>query len=85
MKTFYFLFIGLILINSKAQSQHKWVPFESLIGQWNGTGTAASGNTSTVKTSFEWVMNGQYLEVKNESVLNPPIKIRREKSTPIGV
>lgn len=74
MKASYLLFIGLILINIKAQSQHKWAPFESLIGQWNGTGKAASGNTSTVKTSFELVMNGQYLEVKNESVFKPTDK-----------
>lgn len=74
MKLYYFLFIGLILNSFHAKSQDKWTKFESIIGQWNGSGIGNAGNTATVKTSFKLVMNGQYIEVKNESVFKPTDK-----------
>ncbi|MDP2087836.1 MAG: hypothetical protein Q8J84_00370 [Flavobacteriaceae bacterium] len=74
MKLFYLLFIGFIFSSLDMQSQDKWTKFESIIGQWNGSGMGNAGATSTVKTSFELVMNGQFIEVKNESVFKPTEK-----------
>ena len=74
MKLFYLLCIGFILSSLDMQCQDKWTKFEFIIGQWNGSGMGYGGTTSTVKTSFELVMNGQFIEVKNESVFKPTEK-----------
>ena len=41
--------------------------FKLLIGDWEGTGEGFSGNNSTIKSSFNTIMDGRFLEVKNNS------------------
>ena len=52
-------------------------PFEPLkfvLGEWTGTGNGYGNNTSTVESNFNFVMNGTYIGVKNESKFKPTEK-----------
>ena len=52
-------------------------PFNNLkfaLGEWTGTGNGFGNNTSTVESSFNFVMNGKYVAVKNESHFKPTEK-----------
>ncbi|MCL3779731.1 hypothetical protein EMN47_04925 [Prolixibacteraceae bacterium JC049] len=42
-----------------------------LIGEWQGTGKGFGNNESTIKSSFQWVMNKKYIEVINDSQFAP--------------
>lgn len=44
---------------------------EFLIGEWNGTGSGFGNESSTVKSFFKQVMNGKYIEFRNESWFEP--------------
>ncbi len=74
MKFIYYIAIFLTLWSVKIQAQHKFQPFEQLIGEWKGTGAGFSNNTSVIKSSFQFCLNKQYIEVKNESVFAPTEK-----------
>jgi hypothetical protein len=71
MKKFTLLIFIIIFGVSIAQSQHKFQPFEKLLGNWKGVGTGFSSNTSTIESSFQLTLNNQYIEVKNESIFTP--------------
>jgi len=47
------------------------VNLDFLIGQWSGTGSGFGNNESTIESSFEYVKEGNYIEVYNESVFEP--------------
>lgn len=68
------LFTVLITFTLTINAQDKWLTFERLIGVWQGTGAGFSGTTSTINSSFQFTMNNQYVEVKNESVFKPTEK-----------
>ena len=51
-----------------------WAPFEFFVGKWEGTGQSKAG-TSTIEAEFEFVLNGQFLEVRHISVFEPQEKI----------
>ncbi|MDP3353330.1 MAG: hypothetical protein Q8S44_06295 [Flavobacteriaceae bacterium] len=74
MKVRSILIIALTIITIKLQAQHKFQPFENLLGNWKGTGAGFSNNTSTIMSSFQFTLNQQYIEVKNESVFKPTEK-----------
>lgn len=74
MKLNYLLILLLIITTLNIQAQHQFQPFEKLIGHWKGTGIGFSNNTSTIKSSFQYTLNEQYIEVKNESVFKPTDK-----------
>ena len=42
-----------------------------LLGEWHGTGSGFGNQGSTIESSFQWVMDGKYLEVINESWFGP--------------
>ncbi|GGK52271.1 MULTISPECIES: hypothetical protein [Flavobacteriaceae] len=58
---------------SFGQSNH----FDKLsftIGNWTGIGSGFGDDTSKIESSFQLVMNEQYIEVKNESWFEPTEK-----------
>ncbi len=49
-------------------------PFEKInfiLGEWSGTGSGFGNEKSTIQSSFQLVMDGKYIEVKNESKFDP--------------
>lgn len=52
-------------------------PFEKVgfvIGDWTGTGIGFGNETSKIESSFQFVMDRKYIEVKNESQFAPTDK-----------
>lgn len=74
MKIKFLLFALLTIIAFNLHAQHKFQPFEQLIGKWKGSGNGFSNNTSTIESSFQFTLNQQYIEVKNQAVFQPTEK-----------
>lgn len=68
------ILIALIVYNYTTYAQDKWSVFENLIGNWQGTGEGFSGSSSTIHSSFQFTLNNNFIEVKNESVFKPTEK-----------
>ncbi|MDE1206146.1 hypothetical protein [Tenacibaculum larymnensis] len=69
------LILGLILTFGTSFAQTN--PFEKIdfiIGDWTGTGTGFGNDKSKIESSFHLVMNGNYIEVINESNFEPTEK-----------
>jgi hypothetical protein len=47
-----------------------WAPFDFFVGSWEGAGKGQSG-ISTVERSYELVLNGKFLHVRNKSTYAP--------------
>jgi len=47
-----------------------WTPFNFFIGTWQGTGTGQPG-TSQVERTYEFVLSGKFLQVRNKSTYLP--------------
>ena len=43
-----------------------WTPFNFFVGSWEGTGTGQPG-ASQVERTYQFVLNGKFLHVKNKS------------------
>lgn len=72
MKRKAFLVFGLILsfgISFAQTNQFEKIKF--IIGDWSGTGSGFGNNKSKIESSFQPVMDGNYIEVKNESWFEP--------------
>lgn len=50
-----------------------WSGLDFLIGTWQGTGSGQPG-TSQVERHYQFVLNGQFIEVKNKSTYPPQEK-----------
>ena len=50
-----------------------WTAFEFLVGKWKGSGQGEPG-TSRVRREYQFVLNGKFLQVKNQSVYDPQEK-----------
>ncbi len=55
---------------SQEDSPDVWKPFQFFVGKWEGSGEGKSG-VSRGKQEFGFVIGGQYLQVKNETVFEP--------------
>jgi len=72
MKTRLFVFIVSLLISTSVYSQEKPLEkFNSLIGKWEGAGSGFSSSKSVIQSEFSWVMNNEFIEVKNRSEFEP--------------
>ncbi|MGW8315979.1 MAG: VOC family protein [Bacteroidales bacterium] len=49
-----------------------------LTGNWQGHGSGFGNDQSEITSSFTWVMDGQYMEIRNESFFEPTL------SNPVG-
>lgn len=67
-----FLILGLTLTFgfTFAQTTH-FDRISFLIGDWTGTGSGFGNNKSKIESNFQLVMDGKYIEVKNESWFEP--------------
>ncbi len=75
MKRNILLVTGLIFALNISFSQTK--PFERLdfiLGDWIGTGSGFGNSTSKIESGFHLVMDGKYIEVRNESQFEPTEK-----------
>ncbi|MCX8159569.1 MAG: heme-binding beta-barrel domain-containing protein [Candidatus Saccharicenans sp.] len=63
---------GLVL-HLSAQPEDVWRPFKYFLGRWEGRGEGQSG-ISTGKQEFQFIMNGQYLQVRNVAQFEPQEK-----------
>lgn len=69
--------IFLILIFSSItlySQQNNFQKIDFIIGNWNGTGTGFGNSTSTIKASYNFIMNKKYIEVTHESHFKPTEK-----------
>jgi len=69
------LVIGLVLTCGLSFGQSN--PLErlnSIMGEWNGTGSGFGNTKSKIESSCQLVMGGKYLELKNESRFEPTEK-----------
>ncbi|WP_299577155.1 hypothetical protein [uncultured Sunxiuqinia sp.] len=75
MKRKAFLTLGLILSLGISFAQtNKFEKIDFIIGDWVGTGSGFGNNKSKIESSFHLTMNGQYIEIKNESQFEPTDK-----------
>jgi len=75
MKRIVFLMLGLILLVGKSFAQtNSFEKLTFIIGDWIGTGNGFGNNTSKIESSFHFVMDGQYIEIINESRFEPTEK-----------
>nr|WP_321409604.1 hypothetical protein [uncultured Carboxylicivirga sp.] len=75
MKRKAILILGLFLslgISFAQTNQFEKINF--IIGDWSGTGSGFGNNKSKIESTFQLVMGGQYIEVKNESIFEPTEK-----------
>ncbi len=50
-----------------------WDQLRFLVGEWTGTGSGNSGN-STVERTYEFILGNQFLLVRNKSIFDPQEK-----------
>jgi hypothetical protein len=62
------LFLSGVAVDAQDMLEKK---FDAVLGEWQGTGEGFSGGRSKIKSSFKLVMEGQYLEVLNNSEFDP--------------
>ncbi len=71
MKKIAVLIISLFLTNGPIFGQSN--PFEKIsfvLGDWTGTGAGFGNEKSKIESSFNFVMDGKYIEVNNEGFIN---------------
>jgi len=57
----------------KTSPADPWAPFRFFVGNWEGRGEGASG-ISTGRQSYEFILRGTYLHVRNKAVFDPQEK-----------
>lgn len=72
MKTLLFVVVLLPVIASAqtAKQDSIWLPLKTMIGTWTGTSEGQPGN-GVYERSYEKVLNGKFIEVKNKSTYPP--------------
>ena len=76
MSTKAFLVIGLtltVVVLSFGQT-NTFDKINFVIGEWVGTGSVFGNEKSKIESSFQFVMDGKYIEVRNESRFEPAEK-----------
>ena len=65
--------IGILILSGVAVDAQDMLgeKFAAILGEWQGTGEGFSGGRSKIKSSFNLIMEGQYLEVLNNSEFDP--------------
>lgn len=67
------LVLFLVFGISFAQT-HPFEPIDFIIGDWTGTGSGFGNSKSNIESNFHLVMDGKYIEVRNESKFEPTKK-----------
>lgn len=63
----------VLLLAQDMKTIDVWKPFKAFIGVWEGTGTGMGGS-SKIQTGFRFVLDDNYIEVKNRAVFEPTEK-----------
>jgi hypothetical protein len=64
------VFAPVLVLAQEAENVDVWEPFRYFVGEWSGTGSGPSGN-STIHTEFKFVLGGNFLHVTNRSIFPP--------------
>jgi hypothetical protein len=62
--------IGQPSYHAHSEVRHMWTPFNFFVSSWEGTGTGQPG-ASQVERTYQFVLNGKFLHVKNKSTYPP--------------
>lgn len=68
--TLLLVFIPTLAFTQLSKKDSIWIPMQPFIGTWTGVGESESG-TGTYERSYQRVLNGNYIEVKNRSTYPP--------------
>ncbi|QGY45387.1 hypothetical protein GM418_17415 [Maribellus comscasis] len=72
MKKYLLLFVVLTVFTFDGFTQENPLQkFSFLIGNWEGTGSGFSASKSVIHSEFKWVLNNNFIEVKNHSEFEP--------------
>ena len=67
--------IAFIMISGVSFGQtNSFEKVNFILGKWNGTGSGFGNDKLKIESSFQLIMNGKYIEVKNESRFEPTEK-----------
>lgn len=69
------IFFAILILSSASvvDNQDIWGPFKFFVGKWEGSGEGKPG-ISHGKQEYQFILQGQYLYVKNESRFEPQEK-----------
>lgn len=66
------LVVSLFIFTGKVFPQEiNFEKFNFLLGRWTGTGSGFGNEKSTIHSEFKLIMDGKYLEIKNNSIFDP--------------
>ena len=65
------MFIFIFSVGNFYSQDNPLKRLDFLIGEWNGTGSGFGNQKSTIHSEFTYIMNGNYIEVMNESKFEP--------------
>jgi hypothetical protein len=74
MKRIVVLLIYVIVSGVSFSQDNPFEKISFIIGDWSGTGSGFGNSTSKIESSFQYIMNGKYIEVVNESQFEPTEK-----------
>jgi hypothetical protein len=67
------LIIPMLTVGQTEQKTDIWQPLRFLEGSWQGEGEGMSGH-STATQDYEFILNGQFLQMKSKSIFEPQEK-----------
>ena len=72
MKYLLFLLLSIpFTVNAQLSKKDSlWLPFQSFIGEWTGTGTGVDG-VGSYNRSYKLILNKNYIEVQNKTIYPP--------------
>jgi hypothetical protein len=65
--------VSLLAFAAAPAADPVWKPLEFFVGSWEGTGQGKAG-ISKVERSYQFVLNGRFLEARNKSIYAPQEK-----------
>lgn len=71
-KTLLFLFV--IIAGISFGQENPFAKVEFVIGNWSGSGAGFGNSTSKIESSFQYIMDGKYIQFINESHFAPTDK-----------
>lgn len=68
-KAILFMLLWMPAVSSAQSSPFEGISF--ILGEWVGSGSGFGNKKSSIESSFQLVMNGSYIKVRNESEFEP--------------
>ncbi len=70
-KLTFLIFAFISVYGYSAGQSNPFLKIGFIIGEWGGKGSGFGNDKSQINSSFQLVMDGNYIEVKNESLFEP--------------